>query len=111
MTTTNENSSNIIIKESCELPINYGKIEVDTSSGSIIIFMKASPIHTSEESLTITKISHDNNSITLLSETSLINGADITIFGLPSYAKFKKGKIRTLVLKSNGTNWKIIKEE
>jgi len=104
-------SSDIVIKESCELPINYGKIEVDTSLGSIIIFMKTVPAHKSDESLTISKISHDNNSITLLSETTLINGADITIFGLPSYAKFKKGKNKSLVLKSNGTNWKIIKEE
>lgn len=104
-------SSNITITESCELPITSGKIEVDTSSGSITIFMKPSPLHTLDESLIITKTSRDNNTISLFSETSLINGAEITMFGLPVYAKFKKGKNRTLVLKSDGANWKIIREE
>ena len=103
--------SNITITQSCELPFSTGRIEVDTTAGSVIIFMKSFDAHNSDESLTITKISNDNNTVSLLSETSLINGADITIFGLPSYAKFKKGKLRTLVLKSNGTHWKIIREE
>ena len=107
----NMSSSNINITESCELPLTTGKIQVDTSSSAITIFMKSAPAHSSDESLIIIKTSHDNNTISLFSETSLVNGAEITMFGLPVYAKFKKGKIKTLVLKSDGTNWKIIREE
>ena len=107
----NMSSSNIIITESCELPLTTGKIEVDTSSGAITIFMKSGPVHTSDEFLIITKTSRDNNTVSLFSETTFINGAEITMFGLPAYAKFKKGKIRTLVLKSDGTNWNIVREE
>ncbi|CAH6419099.1 Hypothetical protein HVR_LOCUS293 [uncultured virus] len=100
-----------IIKESMELPICTGKIEVDTSHGAITIFMKPGPVHTSDEKLIITKISRDHNMVSLFSETTFINGADIIMFGLPIYAKSKKGKIRTLHLKSDGSNWKIIQEE
>ena len=102
--------TNIIITESCELPITTGKLEVDTSNCAITIFMKSAPIHSSDDSLIITKISNDNNTISLFSETSLINGAEITMFGLPTYAKFKKGKNKTIVLRGDGSNWKIIKE-
>jgi len=99
------------ISESLELPILTGTLEVDTSKGSVTIFMKSGPVHNSNESLTITKISHDNNMISLFSESTLINGADIVLFGLPPYAKVKKGKVKTIILKSDGTNWKIIHEE
>ena len=103
--------SNITITESCELPLSTGKITVDTSSGSITIFMKPSPPHGPGEFLSITKTSSDNNTVSLFSETSLVNGAEITMFGLPVNSKFKKGKIQTLVLRSDGTNWNIIREE
>lgn len=106
-----EYSSIIHISESVELPITKGLIEVDTSKGSIIIFMKPSPVHADNETLTITKISPDNNMVSLFSETTLINNAEIIMFGLPIYAKVKKGKVKTLILKSDGTNWKIIHEE
>ena len=49
--------------------------------------------------------------VSLFSETSLINNADIVMFGLPVYAKVKKGKVRTLILENDGNNWKIIREE
>ena len=97
------------ISESCELPITTGVLEVDTSKGAVTIFMKAGT--SSDKTLTITKVSTDRNMVSLFSETSLINGAEIIMFGLPVYAKVKKGKIRTLVLKSDGTHWKIIREE
>lgn len=101
----------ITIKESMELPISTGKIEVDTSNGAVTIFMKPSPVHGPDESLIITKVSRDNNMISLFSETTLVNGVDIIMFGLPIYAKVKKGKVRTLYLKSDGSNWKITREE
>lgn len=103
--------STIRISESLELPVNTGIIEVDTSKGGVTIFMKSVPAHSEKESLIITKTSHDNNMVSLFSETSLINNAEIIIFGLPIYAKVKKGKVKTIVLKSDGTNWKIIREE
>ena len=110
---TNQQKDNdsIRITESMELPITTGKLEVDTSKGAITIFMKQCPPHKLEESLIITKISRDNNIISLFSETTLINNAEIIIFGLPVYAKVKKGKVRTLHLKCDGNNWKIIREE
>lgn len=99
------------ISESMELPITTGILEVNTSMGGITIFMKTAPAHSYNENLIITKISQDNNTVSLFSETTLINNADIVIFGLPKYAKVKKGKVKTLVLKSDGINWKIIREE
>jgi hypothetical protein len=99
------------ITESVELPITTGTLEVDTSKEAITIFMRSIPAHKSDESLTITKVSSDRNMVSLFSENSLINGAEITMFGLPLYAKVKQGKLKTLVLKSDGTNWKIIREE
>ena len=104
-------NASTIIKESKELPISKGKIEVDTTSGAITIFMKSVPAHNPDESLIITKISRDNNMVSLFSDSTLINGADIIMFGLPIYAKSKKGKTRTVNLKSDGKNWKIIHEE
>lgn len=99
------------ITESVELPLTTGTLEVDTSSGAITIFMKPGPIHKDNESLTISKISKDNHLVSLFSECTLINGAEIVMFGLPVYAKVKRGKVKTLVLKSDGANWKIIREE
>lgn len=99
------------VSESLELPIFTGILEVDTFKGGVTIFMKQGPIHKSGETLTITKISNDNNMVSLFSETSLINNAEIVMFGLPIYAKVKKGKVKTIVLKSDGNNWKIIREE
>ena len=101
----------IRISESVELPITIGTIEVDSSDGSITIFMRAADAHTCNESLTIKKISNDNNIITLFSESVLINKANIILFGLPKYANVKKGKVKTLKLKSDGNNWTIIHEE
>lgn len=101
----------IRISESGEVPITTGTVEVDTSKGSVIIFMKPAPIHSKNETLTIKKISPDNNMVSLFSETTLINKADIVMFGLPSYAKVRSGKVRTLVLKSDGANWKIVHQE
>lgn len=106
---TGEN--NIRITESIELPLSVGKIEVDTSNGPVTIFMKSVPCHNKDEKLIITKISRDNHLVSLFSETSLVNDSEIIIFGLPIYAKIKKAKVKTLVLKSNGSNWKIIHEE
>lgn len=103
--------SNVRISESIELPISTGILEVDTSAGGVTIFMKEFPAHNANESLTITKVSKDNNIISLFSETSLINNSEIIMFGLPKYAKLSKGKITTIVLKTDGNSWKIIKEE
>lgn len=97
----------VVIRESCELPLTNGKIEVDSSMGPVTIFMKQGKTN---QSITITKITNDNNMISLYSENTLINGAEITIFGLPSTSEFKKGKIRTITLFSDGPNWKIIHE-
>jgi len=105
------NTQQICVTESIELPITVGTIQVDTAGGAITIFMKPGPSHGPNETLTITKISKDNHIVSLFSETTLINGAEIIMFGLPSYAKVKKAKVKTIVLKSNGTNWKIIHEE
>lgn len=102
---------NMRITESVELPITCGVLEVDTSGGPITIFMKSTPAHNLDESLTITKISSDRHLVSLFSETSLVNRAEITLFGLPIYAKVKKAKVKTLVLKSDGINWSIIREE
>lgn len=99
------------ISESGLLPISSGKIEVDTTKGAVTIFMKSCPRHDDNESLIITKISNDSNTVSLFSESSLINGAEIIIFGLPSYAKLTRGKSKTLIMKSDGRDWKIIKEE
>lgn len=100
----------IRITESAELPITTGTIEVDTTNGGVTIFMKAGPIHGQEETLTITKVSRDHNLVSLFGEANLINGNEIVIFGLPTYANVKKGKVTTLVMKSDGTNWRIIRE-
>lgn len=108
---TSDNSKVFRVSESIELPISTGILEVDTSKGAITIFMNSQPAHSETESLIIKKVSHDNNMVSLFSETSLINNAEIIMFGLPVYAKVKKGKVRTLVLKSDGVNWKIIREE
>lgn len=99
----------ITITESMELPVTTGTIHVDTSKGGITIFMKSADI--SGEILTISKVSHDNNMVSLFSETTLVNNAEIVMFGLPRYAKVKKGKVKTIVLKSNGSNWVIIRED
>ena len=99
----------LLITESQELPITNGIIHIDTSQGSITIFMK-SPENTGD-TLIISKISHDSNVISLFSETTLVNNAEIIMFGLPSYAKIKKGKVRTVVLQAENSNWKIIREE
>lgn len=96
------------IFESTELPIMFGTLEVDTTNGAVTVFMKSAPINSV---LTITKVSSDRNMVSLFSENSLVDGAEITMFGLPIYAKVKKGKIKTIVLQSIGNHWKIIKEE
>jgi len=100
----------IRITASVELPISHGILEVDTSKGSITIIMKSVPVHNSNEALIITKISEDTNIISLFSDTCLMNGADIIIFGVPPNIKVKNGKIKTLTLTSDGKDWKIIKE-
>ena len=101
----------IRITDSLELPLNIGIIQVDTSKGGVTIFMKPVPAHSKDQTLIITKVSQDNNMVSLFSETTLINGNEIIMFGLPIYARVKKGKVRTLTLKSDGINWKIIHEE
>ena len=103
--------TSIRITESGELPISTGTIEVDTSNGSVTIFMKAGPVHTKHESLTITKVSRDHHVISLFGETNLINGNEIVMFGLPIFAKVRKGKVRTIVMKCDGTHWHIIRED
>ena len=97
------------ISESGELPITNGILEVDTTKGSITIFMK--PNSGYSDTLIITKISSDHNMVYLYSDTSLINKAEIVIFGLPSHAKVSGAKSKTLVLKGDGRNWKIVREE
>jgi hypothetical protein len=99
------------ISESREVPLFSGLIEVDTSKGPVTIFMKPGPVHSPKETLIITKVSADTHTISLFSETTLINDADIIIFGLPPHARVNQGKVKTLILKSDGTNWKIIREE
>lgn len=106
------NPSKIVrITESGELPIQSGILEVDTSKSSITIFMRPASAHSNNETLTIKKISTDNNMVYLFSDSTLINKAEIVIFGLPSYAKVSGAKVRSLTLKSDGTNWRIIHEE
>lgn len=106
---TNDNSK-FLVSESMELPITTGIVNVDTTKGPITIFMKSGPVHSQDETLTITKISTDAHMVSLFSETTLINNAEIVMFGLPTYAKVKKAKVKTLILKSDGVNWKIIHE-
>jgi len=101
----------IRISESIELNINYGVIEVDTSKSGVTIFMKPIPIHKQGETLTIRKISNDNHTISLFSDSALINGAEIIIFGLPKTSRFSKGKIQTIVLKSFGNHYRIVTEQ
>lgn len=98
------------IHESADLPLYYGTIEVDTSSYGVTILMNSVPEHNNDQTLTITKISGDNNIITLFSNTCTINNSDIVIFGLSPFSKFKNGKNKTVTLKSDGKNWNIIKE-
>lgn len=101
----------IRITESMELPIFTGTIEIDTTQGGITILMKPGPVHRSGETLTLTKVSHDTHIVALFSDTTLINQADIVLFGVPSFAKVNKAKVRTLTLKSDGKNWLITHEE
>lgn len=98
----------MLITESTILPITSGTLEVDTSEGSIIIYMSSGNIG---DVLEIIKISEDTNVISLFSETTLINDAEIVMFGVPSHANVKYGKIKSMILESDGKNWKIIKEE
>lgn len=91
-----------MISESQELSQFSGTIKIDTSSKGVTLFMKSSP--KSGSTLKITKVSKDDNIIVLYSEHSLIDGAEITVFG------FDKKK-RSMILKSNDKNWNIVKEE
>jgi hypothetical protein len=97
--------------ESGELPITSGILEIDSSVNPVVIFMKSGREHVGGESLTITKVSMDNHVVTLFSDVTLINGVDIVIFGYPKYAKVKYGKVSTIVLRSDGVNWYIIREK
>jgi len=101
----------INISESMELPITEGKINVDTSKGSITIFMKPGPVHTDNDELIITKVSEDNNIVSLFSESVLINKADIVIFGLRNNSNVKGGNVNTIALRCDGNNWKILYEK
>lgn len=96
------------LTESQDLPRTSGTLLLDTSGGPITIIMTAGQ---PGDQLTLTKISHDLNLVSLYSPTTLINGMEITIFGLPVYAKVTKGKIQTLVLQSDGTHWQIQSEK
>lgn len=98
--------SKVTIDESQALPIFEGEIRVDTAGGSITIFMVPAP--QSEMNITITKISEDDNIVSLYSEDSLINGSEITVFGLPESAETVEGKTRTVKLQSNCRNWDLI---
>ena len=98
----------VVINESKELPILSGLIEVDTSKTSITILFNR--IGKKDSMLTISKITNDNNIISLFSDKYLIQGSEIIIFGVPQHANVKKGKINTIVLRSDGKNWNIIKE-
>lgn len=101
----------ITIKNSGALPINDGYINVDTTSGPVTFFVSAAVKHDVNQKLVITKISNDHNAVSLLAENCLISGAEILLFGLPIYAKVKKGKVRSVTLKGDGKNWHIIEEE
>lgn len=98
----------IRIDQSVELPLTNGILEVDTSKGEVTIFMKSG---INGDSLTIRKISDDRNLVSLYSDTCLIDGNEITLFGLPEYAKVRKGKVRIVILKSDGEHWQTIREE
>lgn len=111
LTKMNKTVQKVRMVESGELPIRTGIIEVDTTKGPVTIFMKKYPPHNSSETLIITKISKDNEMVSLYSDKCLIEGSDIVMFGLPSYAKVPKGKIRTIVLQNNGNQWKILDEQ
>lgn len=87
------------VTESQELSQFSGVIKIDTSKGAVTIFMKPSP---NESQLKLVKVSKDNNIVALFSDESLIDGAEITVFG------FSK-KLKNLVLKSNGKNWNMVK--
>lgn len=90
-----------IINESQELSQFSGTVKIDTSNGGVTLFMKSSP--KSGSVLKITKVSRDDKIVALYSEHSLINGAEITVFGFDKKAK-------SISLKSDGNNWNIIKE-
>lgn len=103
--------STITVVSSGVLPITNGYINVDTSAGPITLFVNAAVNHDITQKLIITKVSNDHNPVSLLAENCLISGAEIILFGLPIYAKVKKGKIRSITLKGDGKNWHIIHEE
>lgn len=84
------------ISESQELPITQGKLEVDTSQGSVMIHLI--PGHPNDH-LTIAKVSNDSHTVVLY------DGNDIIIFGVPSNAKLGIGHGRSVQLVSDGTNW------
>jgi hypothetical protein len=98
----------LTLKESQELPLTRGTLYVDTSGGPITLLMQPGR---AGDCLTITKITTDLNLVSLFSPHVRINGMDITIFGLPPHAKIAHGKIKTLVLQSDGAHWHILSEK
>ena len=94
------------IIESQELSQFSGIIKIDTTNNPITIFMKQSP--EKDSVVKLVKISKDDNMITLFSDHSLVDGAEITGFGFLN--KLGK-KITSITLKSTDKNWTIIKEE
>lgn len=96
----------IQISESMELPITVGTIKVDTSANGVTLFMKQSHKHIYNDTLTITKISNDNNPVSLLSDTASINNLNIVVFGASEHLNSK-----TITMKCEGTNWNIIHTE
>ncbi len=94
------------INESMILPITSGRLDIDTTAGSIIIYMVSG--HAGDV-LEIAKISNDENVVSLFSETTYINDAEIIIFGVPKHLKnIKKGKIRNIKIRCDGKHWVII---
>lgn len=95
-----------IISESQELSHFSGTVSVDTSVGSVTIFMKPAPKNGSV--LKLVKTSTDDNMILLFSDSCKVDGAEITGFGFTP----KQGqKLTELTLRSTDKNWSVLKEQ
>lgn len=96
-----------IIHESKELPITNGVINVDSTSGSIVIYMKKGNLG---DVLTINKVSKDGNMIYLYCDDNIINRNNIVVFGADRHAKIGYAKNRSIQMKWEIDYWKITKE-
>lgn len=100
----------VTVSQSCEIPIKNGTINVDTTHGSVTLFIPRASIRDNGQSITITKVTNDKYPVSLMGDNTTIDEADIIVFGLPKYAKVSHGKNTTVVLQNIDSDWKIISE-